>query len=116
MIAYKPADILLIPFPFSDLHASKKRPAALLATVSSKKLPTLYILAMITSQVESENILGDYHLTHWEEAGLLHESKIRLGKLVTIEENLIQKKLGEIQSKDWSALKKEFKKVFHSII
>lgn len=116
MTTYKAGDILLVPFPFTDLASSKKRPSLVLATIASKKMPSLYVIAMITSQIEGEKILGDYLLGSWKEAGLLHESKIRLGKLVTLEENLVQRKLGELQSKDGSGLKKEFKKLFSSFL
>lgn len=115
MTNYKLWDILLLPFPFSDLSSSKKRPALVLSTILSKKLPALFIVSMITSQIGTENILGDIQLLHWKEAGLLHESKIRLGKLVSIESKIVDKKLGHLSSKDVLQVKKEFKKVFHSL-
>ncbi len=116
MTNYKTGDILLLPFPFTDLSSSKKRPALVLSTILSKKLPAIYIVAMITSQIGSENILGDIQPLSWKEAGLLHESKIRLGKLVSVEKSIIDKKLGQLTAKDILLVKKEFKKTFQALL
>ena len=112
MTAYKPGDIVLAPFPFSDLQTLKQRPALVLTRISSRSLPALVVVAMITGQVESEKLSGDYLLTDWESAGLLQASKLRLGKLVSLEEGLIRKKLGTLTKKDREGIKKEFRRLF----
>lgn len=96
----KAGDLVLVPFPFTDLKTTKKRPALILSIVPSQILPTLVIVAMVTSQREGEKINGDYDIVSWKEAGLLHPSKLRLAKLVSLEEGLIQKKLGALSQED----------------
>ena len=49
MTGCKAGDLALVPFPFTDLKTTKKRPALVLAVIPSKILPTLYIVAMVTS-------------------------------------------------------------------
>ncbi|QQR79509.1 MAG: type II toxin-antitoxin system PemK/MazF family toxin [Deltaproteobacteria bacterium] len=112
MIAYHEGDLCLVPFPFTDLTTSKKRPALILACTRPKKLPPLYVVAMVTSQVESENIDGDCLLTSSKECGLLHPSKVRLTKLVTLEEKMIFSKLGSLVKKDKQGISKELSRVF----
>ncbi|MBI4412089.1 MAG: type II toxin-antitoxin system PemK/MazF family toxin [Deltaproteobacteria bacterium] len=112
MINCRPADIVLVPFPFADLSTTKRRPALVLTTVSSEKLPPLSVIAMITSQIESEKIQGDFILKNWHEAGLIHPSKVRLAKIVSVEGGIILEKLGTLQKQDWKGVKKEFLALF----
>ncbi len=112
MTGYREGDLCLVPFPFTDLTTSKKRPALILACVRPKKLPPLYIVAMVTSQVESETIDGDCLLLSSKQSGLLHPSKVRLAKLVTLEEKMILGKLGSLVKKDRQGVAKEFHRVF----
>ena len=115
MIHSKFGTIVLVPFPFTDLKSSKKRPALVLTSVPFKKTGGLVIVAMITSQTHSENIQGDYLIESWKEAGLLHESKLRLAKLVSIENKLLLKKMGEIPANELKKIKKEFTDLFSEL-
>lgn len=116
MIKYKPFDIVIIPFPFSNLNTKKQRPALILSANSQKSAKTLYICSMITSQIEGETLSGDVLLKDWKAAKLLHLSKVRLSKIVTIEESLIKKELGKLTRKDQNLIKKGFKQVFKDIL
>lgn len=52
-------DIVVIPFPFSDLSGSKRRPALVIANltgddrlpVNTRKMPMLSLLLQVTSKV-----------------------------------------------------------------
>lgn len=112
MTDFKPGDIAVVPFPFTDLQTVKKRPALVLTKVSSRSFPDLVVVAMITSQLEGEAITGDYTVAKWKEAGLLHPSKVRLAKVVSLETTLLLNKLGSLQKEDHAGVKKELKKVF----
>lgn len=110
MTAYKPFDVILVPFPFTDQPAQKQRPALVLKTVPSKLMEDLLICAMITSQTEGEMIEGDMMVREWESAGLIHASKLRLAKLVTLQNNIVRKKLGRILSADQKVIVRHIKK------
>ena len=112
MTNYRPGDVVLVPFPFADLTTSKRRPTLILATVTPKTLPVILIVAMITSQLNSEIIDADVVIEHWEESGLIYPSKIRLAKLVSIEKDLVVHKLGALREKDWKVIKKRFLVLF----
>ena len=107
MTAYRAGDICLVPFPFTDLHTTKKRPSLILAVVAAKKLPSLYIVSMITSQVDGELIEGDC---------LLASSKVRLAKLVTLEEKMLIEKLGSLHKKDYQKIAETFQGLFEEWI
>lgn len=113
MTGCESGDLVLVPFPFTDLKTTKKRPALVLAVIPSKILPTLFIVAMVTSQKAGEKISGDYEIASWKESGLLHPSKLRLAKLVSLEEDLILKKLGKLLKEDRKNVAKEIQKIFN---
>ena len=112
MTGYRPGQIVLVPFPFTDLRTIKKRPALVLASISSRSFPSLVIAAMITSEHETEVLVGDYVLTRWQEAGLLYPSKVRLAKLVSLEQQLVVKELGKLHIEDQAGVAQQVKKIF----
>lgn len=104
--------VVLVPFPFTDLETRKKRPALVLAVIDSETLPDLLILAMITSQIEGERIRGDVLLKDWQRCGLVHPSKLRLAKLVSVEEKMVIEKLGVLGRAEMKMVKSELAKIF----
>jgi hypothetical protein len=67
---------------------------------------------MITSQVEALKLDGDVLLTGWKAAGLLHPSLLRLAKVATVDEQLIDKTIGRLSTTDLEAARKGFQRVF----
>jgi len=97
-ISFSQGDVVLVPFPFTDLSATKQRPALVLSPERLNKLRPDLVLAAITSQVpavldEDEVLLSTSELGA---AGLPKPSIIKLGKIFTIHQGLIRKKLGNI--------------------
>lgn len=83
-------DIVLLRFPFTDQNKSKKRPALVLAYTEDNDI----IVYRITSQLYDSTF--DFKIEHWEESGLKLPSVIRLHKIATIEQEIVDKKLGRI--------------------
>jgi len=52
MTKYKPGDVVLIPYPFSDLSGVKQRPALVLASIESQNEA---VCLMLTSQYKGGN-------------------------------------------------------------
>lgn len=110
----KPGDVVLVRFPFAELAATKKRPALVLACARRSARSRLTAVAMITSQVESLRLHGDVLLSDWQQAGLLHPSLLRLMKVATVEDDLIEKTIGRLTPPDQSAAVVAFRQVFSS--
>lgn len=109
----KAGDIVLVKFPFTNLESSKKRPALVLTVVSYGKSQSLVTIAMITSKIDGMKLKGDVSLQNWESASLLHPSLVRIGKVATIESDIIiDKNFGRLTEKDITLIKKEFKNAF----
>ncbi len=109
-------DLVLVPFPFTDLSKSKKRPCLVLNVFQPKNLSTHFIAAMVTSHLEGHPFPQDTSIEEFEKAGLPKPSLIRLSKLVTLDVSLIDKKLGKLSSKDQKAVEANFKKFFSQIL
>lgn len=108
----KPGDLVLVRFPFADLSTTKKRPALMLARTARSPRNRLATVAMITSQVEALKLEGDVLLADWKPAGLLHPSLLRLAKLATVDEDLLDKRIGTLSSKDKDGARRAFQRVF----
>jgi mRNA interferase MazF len=106
---YKPGEILLLAFPFSDGTSSKRFPVLVLMDTGDEDI----IVARITSQTTQTNF--DVPLTGWEEAGLKLPSTVRLHKIATLEKNLIERKLGELTSNDWEQIQAKIQQLWNFI-
>jgi mRNA interferase MazF len=111
-----PFDLVLLPFPFTDLSTTKQRPGLILAAFHPKGLPEHYIIAMVTSQLTALPFPGDTLLVKWREAGLPTPSLVRLAKVVTIEHSLVRKKLGALHRAERKTIRSHFRSVFAAMV
>jgi mRNA interferase MazF len=104
MMPYDFGDVVLVPFPFTNQQAFKKRPAVIVSNRSYNLAKPDVIIMAITSQIRSNSAAGDIQLTHWQNAGLLKPSAIK-PIFATLEQQLILAKLGALDPVDQSALR-----------
>lgn len=104
--------MVLVRFPFVELAAAKKRPALVLARTARSARNRLATLAMITSQVEVLKLPGDVVLADWKAAGLLHPSLLRMAKVASIDEHLVDRTIGRLSGRDTEAARDAFRRVF----
>ena len=103
MTTYEFGDIVLVPFPFTDQSAVKKRPAVIISSDDyNRRRPDIIIMA-VTSQIHSANYYGDITVKNWHQSGLLKPSIIK-PILTTIEKGLLLKSLGRLTDSDRSEL------------
>ena len=86
----KKGEVILIPFPFTDLTGKKLRPALVLVSNSND-----VTVAFITTQVCWKEP-NDVTIKPTTQNGLKQESLLRISKLATIDSNLVIGILGEI--------------------
>jgi len=78
-------DVVVLPFPFSDLSSSKRRPALVVAIASHNDI----ILAQITSQSFSDKYAIELLEADFSYGSLNISSNIRPNKLFTAEINIV---------------------------
>ena len=101
-IMYEQKEVVLIPFPYSDLMGSKKRPALIISNERINKTEDR-ICCLVTSQPTKEGIL----INKLEEGKLPFKSWIKIHRLFTISEKIIIKKLCKINNNLFSDVIKE---------
>ena len=104
MTGYEFGDVVLVPFPFTDQSAIKRRPAIVVSSAAYHHArPDLLIMA-VTSQPPSAHSVGEAQVQDWRAAGLLKPSVLK-PVLTTIDPALVLKKLGQLTSTDQTALR-----------
>jgi mRNA interferase MazF len=80
---FDPFDVVIVPFPYSDRLAEKRRPAVV---VSNRKLQALGVIwvAMITS-ADNASWSGDVPIADLKRAGLPAPSVVRPAKMACID-------------------------------
>ncbi len=97
-------DVIVVPFPFTDQTALKKRPAVVVSSEAYNRDRPDLILMAITSQVRSAPTIGEVPVVHWQAAGLLKPSVIK-PLVTTIEASLVVRQLGTLTSDDQERLR-----------
>jgi mRNA interferase MazF len=92
-------DIVLIPFPFTDLSQTKLRPAIILWADSTGNDVTLcFISSQKIDNLSPGEFLLDTTDPEFSSTGLKTASKVRVTRMVTIDRKLIIRRLGKLSS------------------
>jgi mRNA interferase MazF len=102
----KKGDIILVPFPFTDLSGSKLRPALVLAEEGDD------VIAAFISTVLKDRFKSDYFVKMNEKNCLRKDSLVKLNKLATLSYDLIKGKIGELSSDDLKETDKKLMDLF----
>jgi mRNA interferase MazF len=86
-------DIVVIPFPFSDLSNAKRRPALVLADLKNDD----FILCQITSRSVSDPIAVPVMLSDIEDGSLSTASNVRPNKLFTADKGIVLYRVGRLK-------------------
>lgn len=110
MTTFNRGDVVLIPFPFTDLSTVKQRPALIISSLNFNNSHDDVIAMAITSQIPKAIAEEDYLLSReeMELANLPKPSIVKTGKIVTINKVLIRKKLGGLPATTIDKIKTRF--------
>ena len=100
------ADIILIPFPFTNLSDTKIRPCLVL--LESEYDVTVSFITTQTGWSDSTSVVIKPTRTN----GLKKESLVRLNKLATIDKELVIGKIGELEDSEKKSVNKKLKEIF----
>lgn len=90
MGAFAAGEVVLVPFPFSDLSRSKVRPALVLAEAGMND----WILCQVTSNPYADPLAVRVGAEDFRQGSLLRPSFVRPGKIFTAHDSLIVGRAG----------------------
>lgn len=108
MLICKPNDVVVVPFPFTDRQASKRRPALVVSTATFNRRGHT-ILAMITS-ASHHPWPGDHRLSDPSAAGLAKASVVRW-KVFTLDNRLLVRAIGRLSENDRIAVSERLSQI-----
>lgn len=101
-------DVVVIPFPYSDLSRSKKRPALVAATIDGDDV----ILCQITGEMRLDRYSVGVTGEDFIEGNLDFPSIIRPNRLFTADTSVIIRKIGTIKKDKMKEVEKEIVGIF----
>jgi mRNA interferase MazF len=106
-------DIVLVPFPFTNLRETKLRPAVVLWVDSMGRDVTLcFISSQNIDSVAVDEFLINELDPEFLGTGLKVRSKIRVSRIVTVERQLLRQRLGKLGLEQIKRLNSALIKVF----
>ncbi len=101
-------DVVLIPFPYADFTRYKKRPVLVIGQAEFNNL----ILCQITSKATTSKRAIKLSSADFLKGGLNAESYIRPDKLFTVEQSIIEAKLGTLKNEVTQLVKSSTRQLF----
>lgn len=101
---YAPFDVVVVPFPYADRLAEKRRPALVVSAPALQKQFDLVWLMMITS-AGNPSWDCDVAISDLRSAGLPAPSVVRPAKIATVDASRILRRIGKLDVKDVSKVK-----------
>ncbi len=87
-------DVVVVPFPFSDLSQTKRRPALIVAVLEGDDL----LLCQITSQRVRDHYAITLADKDFETGGLRQTSNIRPNRLFTADQHIVLYAVGQLRN------------------
>ncbi|MFH1505920.1 MAG: type II toxin-antitoxin system PemK/MazF family toxin [archaeon] len=109
--SFEQREIVLTPFPFSDLSNIKQRPVLILSNNEyNYKTEDLLVCGLTSTLKDTEySVLIDNKNL---EAGMIPlKSRIKVDKIFTLEQSLFKKKLGKLDKETFEKVKEELMKL-----
>jgi mRNA interferase MazF len=90
--------VVLVPFPFDDLSATKVRPAVCLTNPigAHRHVVLAFITSRVTSLPANSDLILDAQDPDFSATGLQVSSTLRVHRLMTIATSVIRRELGEL--------------------
>lgn len=106
-------DIVLVPFPFTDLSRTKLRPAVVLWVDPLRPdITVCFISSKQLNEVSCDEVVLTPEDPEFTQTGLKVASKIRVTKIVTLDRQLLQRQLGSLGQQQLQQLNEALRLAF----
>lgn len=101
-------EVVVLPFPQTDLQAGKRRPALVVAELTGDDL----VLCQITSQSRSDGYSVPLNSADFERGHLNIDSFIRTNRLFTVEQSVILYSAAKVKTSKLSEVRARIRELF----
>jgi mRNA interferase MazF len=104
-------DIVLLPFPFSNMINEKVRPAIIISNNNYNNKSEDILAVAVTSVIKDEPYSIIIEQKDLKDGKLITKSRIRVDKIFSVEKRIVLKRIGSINEKTFEKIKKEIMKL-----
>lgn len=108
-------DLVLVPFPFTDLSSARTRPAIVVSGSLFNGAGSDVILAAVTSNLQDTAYSVLFDDRDLASGKLPKPSRVKLGKLVTLDRRIIRRKIGGLKPAVLAQVMRELGAVFPEV-
>lgn len=96
--SYKRGDVVLVPFPFTDLSSAKQQPALVISPDAFNAVREDVLAAAITSQIPATLAADEFLIpaNALRACGLPKRSLVKITKMVSLHRQLVVKRIGAL--------------------
>jgi mRNA interferase MazF len=105
-------EVVLLPYPFSNLRCTKVRPAVIVSNNRFNRKSDDCVMVPLTAVIKDEPysvVVGQANMSFGK---LLKLSRIRADKIFCVEKNLITMKIGKLKDDSFERVREEIFKIF----
>ena len=99
-MSFSKGDVILLPYPFTDLKATKVRPAVVAASATGH-YSDVFVVPLTSRLIVLSS--GEFSLIDWNSAGLNVPTAVKRG-CVLLDAGLVMRKVGSLSDRDRLAL------------
>jgi len=108
----KQKDVVLLPYPFTDLKGKKVRPALIVSNDLVNNKSKDCIMLPLTSVIKDESYSIVINQDDLSSGQLIKSSRIKIDKIFTVEKRLVVMKIGTLSHNTFEKVKAELLNVF----
>lgn len=109
----KKGDVVLIPFPFTDLSSQKVRPAVVVSDVTKgDDIVVVFVSSQKTHRRNPMDVLITHDTPGFSETGFKTDSTIRVSKIATLDKKIMLGVLGAVPKRSQKEIDSKLKLLF----
>lgn len=112
-IRFEQKDILVVPFPFSDLSGIKQRPVLVISNNIYNKMSNDIVTCGITSNLRILRHSIAIDNKNLEKGKIPVKSLIKTDKIFTLEKQIVRKRIARVDDETFEKVKSELAKLFN---
>jgi mRNA interferase MazF len=111
-ISFEQGEIVFVPFPFTDLTTTKKRPVLVISRTDYNRRSADIITCGITSNIKETDYSVLIESDDLVKGFLPQPSRIKINTIFTLEKSIVIKSFGKVKENIMKKVKEEFYKLF----